>query len=106
MVNSAKNKKEKKFEFTLQIIKKKIEETFACDSLTNLISAYFRAIDHYLVHLISDPDEKMSYKSQKVTLNQKIKLKGKYERSVKVEELEMFISNVNLDNYYKVSKKN
>lgn len=55
------------------------------------------------MHLISDPDEKMSYKSQKVTLNQKLRLKGKYEKSVKIEELDMFVNNISLSSFYKIN---
>lgn len=45
----------------------------------------------------------MSYKSQKVTLNQKLRLKGKYEKSVKIEELDMFVNNISLSSFYKIN---
>ena len=72
--------------------------------MANLVADYFRAIDLYLLHLIQDPVEQQSYTSTEIVLNKKLKLRGKYEKSVKMTELDFMLQNTEILSRYRVLK--
>lgn len=87
-------------EIVLEIAKKGINKKFTVSKIRELICDYLKAVDLYLLHLVTDKTETLSYTSRANVKYSRWRVKQNYKKQIFSEEIILSLDNISLKEEY------